>query len=164
MPQANPKLRRGVGLLLIIMLMSLAAWLILDGLKSHVVFFYGPSELQQLAETQTGPNRQNRQRVRLGGLVAHGSVVARDSNNIIRFAITDGNQAIPVAFGGILPTLFAERQGVVTEGVLGADGVFYAERVLAKHDETYMPPEVVAILKQQGTWRGVEGVAYEEKP
>ena len=140
----SPKLRRGMGLVLIVGLLSLAAWLILDGLRSHVVFFYGPSEIAQ----------HSGQRVRLGGLVVAGSVASRDHNNIVRFALTDGSNSVVVAFDGILPTLFAERQGVVTEGVLGGDGVFRASRVLAKHDETYMPPEVVAILKQQGTWRG----------
>ena len=76
----------------------------------------------------------------------------------IEFRVTDLNESLPVAYKGILPDLFREGQGVVTEGMLGADGVFQAREVLAKHDETYMPPEVAAALKAAGQWRG-EGAA-----
>ena len=130
--------------MLLVAILSLAAWLILDGLRQHVVFFYGPSDISAHAKPA--------QTVRLGGLVAVGSVA--HSPDQIRFAITDGNASVAVVYHGILPDLFAEGQGVVTEGVLGQDGVFHARQVLAKHDETYMPPEVAAILKAQGVWRG----------
>ena len=142
----TPKLRRGAALATIIAMLSLAAWLVLDGLRDHVVFFYAPSDIQ--AKANIGEH------VRLGGLVASNSVVRVAGTDKVRFTITDGNHSIAVVYVGILPDLFREGQGVVTEGVLTPDGVFQASRVLAKHDETYMPPEVAAILKQQGTWRG----------
>ena len=140
----SPKLKRGTTLASLIAILGLAAWLILDGLNQHVVFFYGPSDIHQQAQ----PDRK----ARLGGLVAVGSVT--QAYDQTRFAITDGNTSVAVVYVGILPDLFGEGQGVVTEGILTSDGVFQASRVLAKHDETYMPPEVAEILKAQGVWRG----------
>src|SRR5690606_8404274 len=91
-------------------------------------------------------------RVRLGGLVADGSVV-RGENGSVRFDVTDGAATIAVLYTGILPDLFREGQGVVTEGTVRPDGSFAADTVLAKHDENYMPPEVAAALREQGHWR-----------
>jgi cytochrome c-type biogenesis protein CcmE len=91
-------------------------------------------------------------RFRLGGLVETGSVV-RGEGTTIRFAVTDRAKTLPVTYTGVLPDLFREGQGVVAEGMLAPDGVFSADSVLAKHDETYMPPEVAKKLKAQGVWR-----------
>ena len=108
-------------------------------------YFYMPAELQA-AELQPG------QRIRLGGLVETGSV-KRGEGTQVSFAVTDGEKSVPVTYAGILPDLFREGQGVITEGTLGADGVFGADSVLAKHDETYMPKEVADKLKEKGVWQ-----------
>jgi cytochrome c-type biogenesis protein CcmE len=79
--------------------------------------------------------------------------VVRGEGTTIRFAVTDRAKTLGVTFTGVLPDLFREGQGVVAEGMLAPDGVFRADSVLAKHDETYMPPEVAKKLKAQGLWR-----------
>lgn len=91
-------------------------------------------------------------RVRLGGLVETGSL-ARGADGLVTFAVTDTANRVPVAYVGILPDLFREGQGVVTEGILLADGSVDADTVLARHDEQYMPSEVVDALKAQGRWQ-----------
>jgi cytochrome c-type biogenesis protein CcmE len=125
--------------------LAVAAGLVLYALSDRIVFFNSPSDVVANA---VAPGS----RIRLGGLVETGSLV-REAGGRVAFAITDGNASIPVAFTGILPDLFREGQGVVTEGVLGSDGSFAADTVLAKHDENYMPREVVDALKAQGVWR-----------
>ena len=92
------------------------------------------------------------ERIRLGGLVKEGSVT-RGENLAVRFEVTDGRNSIKVAYQGLLPDLFREGQGVVTEGTLDPGGTFTADNVLAKHDETYMPKEVADALKKQGHWK-----------
>jgi cytochrome c-type biogenesis protein CcmE len=121
--------------------------LTLVGLRDSVVYFVAPSELAEKAE----PGR----RVRLGGLVVEGTV-RRDADGATRFAVTDGATQVEVRYAGILPDLFREGQGVVAEGRWTPGAAFEAERVLAKHDETYMPREVAEALKQRGEWRGDE--------
>ncbi len=91
-------------------------------------------------------------RFRLGGLVQPGSLVRRD-NLAVSFSVADGSATLPVAYKGILPDLFREGQGVIAEGSLDARGVFTADTVLAKHDETYMPKDVADALKKQGHWK-----------
>ncbi len=91
-------------------------------------------------------------RFRLGGLVQPGSLV-RGDNLAVTFKVADGSATLPVAYKGILPDLFREGQGVVAEGALDASGVFKADTVLAKHDETYMPKDVADALKKQGHWK-----------
>ncbi len=108
-------------------------------------FFYMPAELQA-ATLQPG------QRIRLGGLVEAGSV-KRGQGTEVSFAITDKEKSVLVTYTGILPDLFREGQGVITEGTLGADGLFIADSVLAKHDETYMPKDVADKLKEKGIWQ-----------
>ena len=108
-------------------------------------YFYMPGDLQA-APLSPG------QRFRLGGLVEEGSIV-RDQGARIEFSVTDGEQTVRVHYAGILPDLFREQQGVITEGSLGADGVFLADSVLAKHDENYMPKEVADSLKAKGVWQ-----------
>lgn len=143
------KQRRGVLIGTCLLVLGLAVGLVLFAMRDSIVFFYSPSDI---AEMQLAPT----QRIRLGGLVETGSV-KRDEGTTVRFVITDGGKTLPVTFTGVLPDLFREGQGVITEGTLQADGVFHADSVLAKHDENYMPPEVAAKLKNKGMWRGDEG-------
>lgn len=136
------------------MTLAVAAALILTALSQRITYFYGPSDLLALTAPPPGP-------VRLGGLVEEGSVV-RGQGLTVRFSVTDGAASVPVAYQGSLPDLFGERQGVVTEGTYGADGVFEAREVLAKHDETYMPREVVEALQRSGEWRGPDPAPVED--
>lgn len=124
-----------------LLLLSGATALVLAAFQDNLVFFYSPSDLEAKALTPD-------QRFRLGGMVAEGSV-ERDGATI-RFVVTDYAASRKVVYSGILPDLFREGQGVVTEGRLGTDGVFLASEVLAKHDEQYMPPEVADALKRSG--------------
>ena len=130
----------GIGFVLLASALALVSL----SLKDTIVFFYGPSEV---VEKKISPGI----RFRLGGLVKEGSV-RRGESKTISFAVTDLNTSLPVIYTGILPDLFREGQGVVTEGQLNKAGVFVADSVLAKHDENYMPPEVAAKLKEQGQW------------
>ncbi len=126
--------------------LAVAAGLIFYALSDRIVFFNSPSDIVAKAPVPG-------QRIRLGGLVEEGSVV-REPGGKVRFVVTDGAASVPVTYTGILPDLFREGQGVVTEGSVGMDGGFTADSVLAKHDETYMPREVADALKQNGMWEG----------
>ena len=128
--------------------LALASGLTLYALGQKTSYFYMPAELQ-VASLDPG------QRIRLGGLVEKGTI-ARGEGAQVLFAVTDQVHSVTVAYSGILPDLFREEQGVVTEGVLGADGVFMADSVLAKHDENYMPKEVADGLKATGLWQHAE--------
>ena len=139
----------GMGAVLVI-----ATALILTGLRDQIVFFRSPTEVMA-GKVRSGDA------FRLGGLVEKGSL-SREAGQIVRFTITDGANAIKVVYTGLLPDLFREGQGVVTEGRLDPGGTFTASTVLAKHDENYMPREVADSLKQQGHWR--DGAAREAKP
>jgi cytochrome c-type biogenesis protein CcmE len=129
--------------------LALAAVLVLSALKDSIVFFNSPTDV---VEKHVAPGT----RIRLGGLVKEGSV-HRGDNLAVRFEVTDGNKAVAVSYQGILPDLFREGQGVVTEGTIEPGGVFKADSVLAKHDERYMPKEVVDALKKQGRWEEGSG-------
>jgi cytochrome c-type biogenesis protein CcmE len=122
-----------------------ATALVLTAFRSNLVFFYSPSELKAQA---TAFDR----RMRIGGLVEANSL-ARDPGGGIAFRVTDGRTDLAVVYHGILPDLFRAGQGVVVEGRLRPDGIFAAANVLAKHDERYMPREVVEALKKTGHWR-----------
>jgi cytochrome c-type biogenesis protein CcmE len=111
-------------------------------------YFFMPADLMA-ATLEPG------QRVRLGGLVEAGTVV-RGQGTQVAFSITDTEKSVKVTFSGLLPDLFREGQGVITEGSLGPDGIFVADSVLAKHDETYMPKEVADSLKEKGVWQETE--------
>lgn len=126
--------------------LALAAGLVAYALTDRIVFFNSPSDIlsKQIPAEQ---------RIRLGGLVKEGSV-KRGEGTTVRFEVTDTVASVPVTYTGILPDLFREGQGVVTEGRVGADGLFRADSVLAKHDENYMPKEVADSLKAQGHWQG----------
>ncbi|HEY2138075.1 MAG TPA: cytochrome c maturation protein CcmE [Xanthobacteraceae bacterium] len=131
--------------------LGIAVALVLSALKDSIVFFNSPSDL---VEKHVAPGT----RVRLGGLVVPGSIVkGRDLN--VGFEVSDGNREIRVNYQGILPDLFREGQGVVTEGALEPSGAFRADSVLAKHDENYMPKEVADALKKTGHWKD----EYENK-
>jgi cytochrome c-type biogenesis protein CcmE len=148
------KQRRGVLIGAGVAVLCIAAILVLFAFRSSIVFFHTPSDIA----TSKVPQGQ---RIRLGGLVEKGSVV-RGEGTHVKFAVTDTLQTIPVSYSGILPDLFREGQGVVAEGRIEADGHFAADSVLAKHDETYMPPEVAKALKEKGVQLG-EGATHDAK-
>jgi len=125
--------------------LGVAAALTFYALGQKASFFYMPAELQS-ATLDPG------QRIRLGGLV-EADTVKRGQGTEVSFSVTDGEKSVPVTFVGILPDLFREGQGVIAEGTMRADGVFSADSVLAKHDETYMPKEVADSLKEKGVWQ-----------
>ena len=129
--------------------LALAVGLILFALRDQIVFFYSPTEIHEKAVAAGTP-------VRLGGLVKEGTwKKAGDKND---FVVTDGTTDMVAHYTGILPDLFREGQGVVVEGAVATDGTFAATNVLAKHDEKYMPKEVVDELKAKGEWqRGEAG-------
>ena len=128
--------------------LALASGLTLYALGQKTSYFYMPSDIETAA-LEPG------QRIRLGGLVGKGTVV-RGEGTQVAFAVTDQVGSVKVAYDGILPDLFREGQGVVTEGAFRADGVFVADSVLAKHDENYMPREVADRLKEDGLWQHAE--------
>lgn len=130
-------------------ILAIAAGLVLNALRDSIVFFSTPT---MAAEKQIPAGK----RFRLGGMVEQGSL-SRGDNLAVSFKVSDGGATLPVNFKGILPDLFREGQGVVAEGALDANGVFKADTVLAKHDETYMPKEVADALKKQGRWKEGEG-------
>jgi cytochrome c-type biogenesis protein CcmE len=144
-----PKSRKARRRLLVVAvaapILALAVGLTLYAMRDAVIFFYGPSQ----AETEHVPPGRL---VRIGGLVAPGTVI-RSADGMVRFSITDNVHAVPALYRGQLPDLFREGQGVVAQGVFDDAGVFQAHEVLAKHDEKYMPKEVVDALKKSGQWR-----------
>ena len=125
--------------------LAVAVGLMLYGFSGSIVFFNSPTDV---VEKHLAPGT----RIRLGGLVESGSV-QRGDNLAVRFKVTDGKSVVAVSYQGILPDLFREGQGVVTEGVVGPGGSFKADSVLAKHDERYMPKEVADALKKSGHWK-----------
>ena len=140
------KQRRGAFIGLGVGVLTIAALLVAFALRDTIVFFYTPSDVIE-KRLQAG------QRIRIGGLVADGSV-ERGDGELVRFKITDTLQTIPVTYRGLLPDLFREGQGVVAEGIIDPQGGVSADTVLAKHDENYMPPEVAAALKERGVELG----------
>jgi cytochrome c-type biogenesis protein CcmE len=146
--------RRGRRLALIGIVLAVvggAAGLALYALSDSIVFFYSPSEV---AEKALRPGA----RLRVGGLVKTGSIV-KSAGETVAFVVTDGAHDLEVSYSGLLPDLFREGQGVVAEGVLKASNELRADTILAKHDERYMPREVVEALKKEGRWREGEDVA-----
>ena len=129
-----------------LVLLGAATALVLNAFSDNLVFFVSPSEL---AQKHVAAGR----RIRIGGLVEEGSIRREDGGTKIHFRVTDRVNSVDVVYTGLLPDLFREGQGVVAEGRLDQGGVFVASEVLAKHDEKYMPPEVVEALKKAGQWR-----------
>src|SRR5689334_2716689 len=128
-----------------------ATALVLIAFNDNLVFFYSPTELKAKAVAAD-------RRVRIGGLVEAQSVSRAVDGRSVSFRITDGANDVAVTYQGVLPDLFREGQGAVAEGKLRPDGVFAASSVLAKHDENYMPREVVDALKKSGHWQEGSGV------
>ena len=124
-----------------------AAALAVFALQDNIMFFYSPTDIAEHPE-KVPVGRA----VRIGGLVQTGSV-KRDAGLEVKFVVTDGKSSIPVSYSGVLPDLFREGQGVVALGMRNPNGTFTANEVLAKHDEKYMPPEVVDALKRSGHWQ-----------
>ena len=142
----KPKRRRLLIVLAGMVALGVAAGLILSALEENIVFFYSPSDL---AEKPVPKDRA----FRLGGLVEEDSV-RRGQGLTVSFRVTDLSRSVPVTYSGVLPDLFREGQGVIAEGRLGADGVFRATEILAKHDENYIPREVADALRKSGQWQG----------
>ena len=124
--------------------LAFAVGLILWSLSGSIRFFNSPTDL---IENHVAPGT----RIRLGGLVVNGSLIKNGFD--VRFAVTDGNHAIPVTYQGIPPDLLSNGQGVVVDGTIDTSGTFRADTVLAKHDERYMPKEVAEALKKSGHWK-----------
>lgn len=137
------KKRRVQIILVAAVALALSTALIGYGMRDGINFFLSPS---QVAAEPPAPN----QTFRIGGLVEVGSLV-RGQGETIRFMVTDGGASIPVAYTGVLPDLFGENEGMVGTGRL-VDGTFVAHEILARHDETYMPKEVIDALKAQGVY------------
>jgi len=119
---------------------GVAASLALSALQSNIAYFFSPS---QVLAGENPPDAV----FRVGGLVVQNTLKRQEDGLTVHFDVTDNAETVPVSYTGILPDLFGEGQGVVAKGRIGADGVFYADEVLAKHDESYMPPEVQDTLK-----------------
>jgi len=135
----KPRHKRLAAIALGLVALGIAAALVLSAFEKNLVFFFTPS---QVAAHEAPQGRT----FRIGGMVEKGSV-KRDGVEV-RFLVTDTAQTIPVVYSGALPDLFREGKGVVAQSSLGADGVFRAREVLAKHDENYMPPEAAEAVKR----------------
>ena len=122
-------------------ILGVASALILNAFQSNLVFFYTPSQVA----AKEAPQARS---FRIGGLVEQGSVQRQPDGVTVRFVVTDTANSIAVLYTGILPDLFKEGKGVVAQGQIGADGVFRAKEVLAKHDENYMPPEAADAVQR----------------
>ena len=137
--------RRFLFLFLGIFAFSLSGTLVLLASRDSLVYFYTPTELLKI-------NNVEGKLIRIGGLVEIGTL-KRKGDLTINFIVDDGQNKIEVEYIGILPDLFREGQGVICEGKIAGDNVFLASKILAKHDENYMPPEVAEALKESGKWR-----------
>lgn len=137
----KPRHRRLAAVVGGLALLAVAAALVLNAFQSNLVFFFSPT---QVAAKEAPLDKT----FRLGGMVRDGSLKRRADGLTVDFVVTDTAKDIPVTYTGILPDLFKEGKGVVTQGRLGTDGVFRASEVLAKHDENYMPPEAADALKK----------------
>ena len=134
--------------------LSIAAFLFASAFRNNLVFFFSPT---QVAAKEAPVNRT----FRIGGLVEEGTLKRENDGLTVRFTVTDTAASIPVVYKGILPDLFKEGSGCVAQGRLGADGVFQADEVLAKHDENYMPPEAgEAIDKAKHAKEASKSVVY----
>src|SRR5580765_3820091 len=134
--------------------LGIATFLVASAFRNNLVFFFSPT---QVAAKEAPVNRT----FRIGGLVQEGSL-KRDSDGLtIRFVVTDTANTIPISYKGILPDLFKEGRGCVAQGRVGSDGVFYADQIMAKHDENYMPPEAARALDQARDINKVKNSAYE---
>lgn len=139
----TPRRRRMVAMTGGLVCLVAATALVLSAFEQNMLYFYTPT---QIAAGEAPEGR----RLRVGGLVEQGSVRRTPGSLEVRFDVTDLDCTITVAYAGVLPDLFREGQGVVAHGWVGADGLFKADEVLARHDENYMPPEVAEMLEERG--------------
>ena len=123
---------------LILLILSLSVFLILKSLEENVVYFQSPTDVKSLAEIE-------KKKIRIGGMVKKNSIFIKEKD--VRFIVTDFKNEINVIYSGVLPNLFTEGKGVVAEGYLKDENLFLATKILAKHDENYMPPEVKKALE-----------------
>lgn len=134
--------------------LGIATYLVASAFRNNLVFFFSPT---QVAAKEAPTNRT----FRIGGLVEEGTLKRENDGLTVRFTVTDTAASIPVVYKGILPDLFKEGRGCVAQGKIGADGVFQADEVLAKHDENYMPPEAgEAIDKAKHAKEASKSVVY----
>ena len=125
---------------LVLIILSLSVFLILKSLEENVIYFQSPSEIKSLSSV-------DKKKIRIGGMVKDGSILIEEKN--VKFIVTDFKHEINVIYSGVIPNLFAENKGVVAEGFLKDKSLFLASKILAKHDENYMPPEVKAALEEK---------------
>jgi len=125
---------------IILSILSLSIFLILKSLEENVVYFQSPTEVKALAEI-------DKKKIRIGGMVKNDSILMKEAE--LKFIVTDFKNEINVVYSGLIPNLFAEGKGVVAEGFLKDKSLFLATKILAKHDENYMPPEVKAALEEK---------------
>jgi len=126
--------------LIILLVLSLSVFLILKSLEDNVVYFKSPTEIKTLGEIE-------KRKIRIGGMVKKSSIFVEEKE--LKFIVTDFKNEINVIYSGVIPNLFAEGKGVVAEGFLKDRSVFLATKILAKHDENYMPPEVKAAIEEK---------------
>ena len=127
-------------IILVLITLILSVFLILKSLEENVVYFKSPSDIKTLSET-------NKNKIRVGGMVKKNSISIKEKK--LNFIITDFENEINVSYSGAIPNLFSEGKGVVAEGYLKDKSFFLATKILAKHDENYMPPEVKAALEEK---------------
>ncbi|MEL0246859.1 MAG: cytochrome c maturation protein CcmE [Alphaproteobacteria bacterium] len=127
-------------ILLVLVILSLSIFLILKSLEENVVYFQSPSEIKNISEIES-------KKLRIGGMVKKNSILINSDE--INFIITDFKNEVNVTYSGVVPNLFEEGKGVVAEGYLKDRNFFIASKILAKHDENYMPPEVKAALEEK---------------
>ena len=125
---------------IIFVVLSLSVFLILKSLEDNVVYFKSPTEIKTLGEIE-------KRKIRIGGMVKKSSIFVKEKE--LKFIVTDFKNEINVIYSGVIPNLFAEGKGVVAEGFLKDRSVFLATKILAKHDENYMPPEVKAAIEEK---------------
>ena len=127
-------------ILLVIVIFSFSVFLILKSLEDNVVYFQSPTEVKNLAELE-------KKKIRVGGMVKSKSILIEEKE--LKFIVTDFKNELNVIYSGVIPNLFEEGKGVVAEGFLKDRNLFLATKILAKHDENYMPPEVKAALEEK---------------
>ena len=142
----KPKHQRLVFITVSVVFLCLSVVITLRAFRDNLVFFYSPSDLVSHTISPT-------QLIRVGGLVEAGTIVRNNNDDSMTFIITDGNAKVSVHYKGLVPNLFRDGQGIVAEGTL-ANNQLEAKSILAKHDEKYMPREVVDALKRSGRWKG----------
>ena len=125
---------------IIFLILSLTIFLTLKSLEENVIYFQSPTDVKALAEI-------DKKKIRIGGIVKKKSILIKEKE--VKFVVTDFKNEINVIYSGLIPNLFAEGKGVVAEGFLKDKSLFLATKILAKHDENYMPPEVKAALEEK---------------